>query len=155
MPPGPLHCAGRLNLGVRPLKEGAEMVGKSSKPAVTVQSFIAALDHPLKQEIAALRQVLLGMDPKISEEIKWNAPSFRTSEHFATMHLRSKNSLQLILHLGARSKRTVPPDAIADPHMLLKWLGPDRASIGITGREELVQKSGPLVAIVREWIKHV
>ena len=131
------------------------MAKNSRKPAATVQSFIAALDHPLKQEVVALRQVLLGADPKITEEIKWNAPSFRTSEHFATMHLRSKNSLQLILHLGARSKRTVPPDAIADPHKLLKWLGPDRASVSFTGREDLVQKSGPLVAIVREWIKHV
>src|SRR5690606_29648292 len=105
------------------------MVGKSAKPAVTVQSFIAALDHPLKLEIAALRQLLLGVDSKISEEIKWNSPSFRTSEHFATMHLRAKDSLQLILHLGAKSKRTVPPDAIADPHKLLHWLGPDRASV--------------------------
>ncbi|MBJ6979251.1 DUF1801 domain-containing protein [Luteimonas sp. MC1895] len=131
------------------------MAEKSRKPAATVQSFLAALDHPLKQEVVALRKVLLKADPKITEEVKWNAPSFKTSEHFATMHLRAKNSLQLILHLGARSKRTVPRDAIADPHMLLKWLGPDRASIGITGREDLVQKSGPLVAIVREWIKHV
>ena len=131
------------------------MVGKSSKPAVTVQSFIAALDHPLKQEIAALRQVLLGMDPKISEEIKWNAPSFRTSEHFATMHLRAKDSFQLILHLGAKAKRSVPPGAIADPHDLLNWLGPDRASVKFATREDLAQKSEPLAAIVREWIKHV
>jgi hypothetical protein len=131
------------------------MVEKSAKPAATVQSFIASLDHPLKQEIAALRQVLLGADPKISEEIKWNAPSFRTSEHFATMHLRAKDSLQLILHLGAKSKRMVPQDAIADPNRLLKWLGPDRASVSFRGSEDLARKSGALVAIVRQWIKHV
>jgi len=131
------------------------MVEKSAKPAATVQSFIAALDHPLKQEIVALRQILLGADPKISEEIKWNAPSFRTSEHFATMHLRAKDSLQLILHLGAKSKRTVPPAAIADPHKLLKWLGPDRASVMFANQEDLTQKGGPLVAIVQQWIRHV
>ncbi len=131
------------------------MADKTRKPAPTVPSFIAVLDHPLKAEIVALRQILLGADARISEEIKWNAPSFRTSEHFATMHLRAKDSLQLILHLGAKSKRTVPRDAIDDPSKLLTWLGPDRASIRIAGPDDLAQKTRPLVAVVQEWIKHV
>jgi hypothetical protein len=131
------------------------MTDKSREPATTVQSFIDALDHPLKSEIVAIRQLLLSADPAISEEIKWNAPSFRTSEHFATMHLRAKNAVQLILHLGAKSKRTVPPDAIADPEGLLKWLGADRASISFTGAADLAHKDDALVAIIRQWIKHV
>jgi hypothetical protein len=128
---------------------------KSRKQAATVHSFIAELEHPLKDEIVALRQLLLDANPAISEEVKWNAPSFRTSEHFATMHLRAKDSVQLILHLGARSKRAIPSDAIADPAALLKWLGPDRASVTFTSADDLTQKSDALVAIVRQWIKHV
>lgn len=131
------------------------MNGKSRKPATTVQSFIDEIDHPLKNEIVALRQLLLSADPAISEEIKWNAPSFRTSEHFATMHLRAKNAIQLILHMGARSKLTVPPKAIADPTGLLKWLGADRASVGFTGAADMADKDEALVAIIRQWIKHV
>ncbi|MBJ6985574.1 DUF1801 domain-containing protein [Luteimonas sp. MC1750] len=131
------------------------MLGKGAGSLLTVQAFIAALDHPLKQEIVALRHILLGADPGISEENKWNAPSFRTSEHFATMPLRAKDSVQLILHLGARSKRALPPGWIPDPHGILKWLGPDRASVRFAGREDLVVKREPLVAVVREWIKHV
>ena len=46
------------------------MTDKSRKPTATVQSFIDALDHPLKGEIIALRQLLLNTDPTISEEIK-------------------------------------------------------------------------------------
>lgn len=131
------------------------MTDKNRKPATTVQSFIDALDHPLKSEIIALRQLLLSINPAISEEIKWNAPSFRTSEHFATMHLRAKDSVQLILHLGAKSKRVIPPGAIADPEKLLKWLGPDRAAVRITGAGDLAKKSDALVAIIRQWITHV
>ena len=145
----------RLLVLVSGRSEEGEMAGRSRKPAATVQSFIAALDHPLKQEIAALRQILLEADPGIAEEVKWNAPSFRTSEHFATMRLRPTDSLQLILHLGARSGRTIPEGAIADPHQLLRWLAPDRASVSFAGREDLERKSGPLVAIVREWIKYL
>lgn len=131
------------------------MAENSRKPAATVPAFIAALDHPLKSDIVALREVLLGTDTSIAEEIKWNAPSFRTSEHFATMHLRAKDSLQLILHLGARPRNVIPPGAIADPHRLLKWLGPGRASVTFAGREDLEQKTAALIAIVRQWIKHV
>lgn len=131
------------------------MTDKNLKPAATVQSFIDALDHPLKDEIVALRQLLLHVDPAVSEEVKWNAPSFRTSEYFATIHLRAKESLQLILHLGAKSSRSVPADAIADPEGLLKWLGPDRASVSFVGAGSVAQKGDALAAIVRQWIKHV
>jgi hypothetical protein len=60
-----------------------------------VETFLASLDHPFKQEILALRQIFLGADPSIAEGIKWNAPSFRTSEYFATFHLRAKDGVQV------------------------------------------------------------
>ena len=63
-----------------------------------VEIFLAALDHPLKPEILALRQIILAADPSITEGIKWNVPSFRTSEYFATMHLRAKDGIHVILH---------------------------------------------------------
>lgn len=131
------------------------MAEKNRKPATTVESFLAALEHPLKREIVALRKLLMGIDPAITEEIKWNAPSFRTSEHFATMHLRARDSLQLILHLGPRTKRSLPAGAIPDPDGLLKWLGPDRASVSFRGREDLATRSEALTAIIRQWIRHV
>ena len=65
-----------------------------------VEAFLAALDHPFKQEVLALRQIILGADPGIAEGIKWNAPSFRTSEWFATFQLRARDCVQVILHLG-------------------------------------------------------
>lgn len=131
------------------------MPTKPCKPARDVDAFLEALDHPLKPEIVALRQLLLGADERISEEVKWNAPSFRTSEHFATLHLRSRSAVQLILHLGARPGKVIPAGAIEGPQGLLKWLGPDRASVSLAGREDLERKSGPLVAIVRQWIEQV
>ena len=131
------------------------MADKGRKPVATVHTFISALDHPHKDAIVALRQLLLSADPAISEEVKWNAPSFRTSEHFATMHLRGQDSFQLILHLGAKSGRKVPKDAIADPDKLLKWLGPDRAAVTFFGAGDLTSKSDALVAIVRQWIEYV
>ena len=62
----------------------------TKKVPPTVEALLASLEHPLKREILALRTLVLKVDSSIAEEIKWNAPSFRTTEHFATMHLRAK-----------------------------------------------------------------
>ena len=131
------------------------MTHKSRNSASTVQAFIEASDHPLKAEILSLRNLLLTIDPAIAEEIKWNAPSYLTSEHFATMHLRAKDSLQLILHLGAKPKGTVAADAIVDPDGLLTWLGPGRASVLFSGSGDVDRKAGALTAIVRQWVNHL
>lgn len=124
------------------------------KPPSDVVAFLGALQHPLMPEIIALRKIILGVDPRIGEEIKWNAPSFRTTEHFATMHLRAKGQLQLILHFSAK-KREAAASGIPDPDALLAWLGPDRASVKFTGMDELRAKRQALEQVIRHWIEGI
>jgi hypothetical protein len=70
--------------------------GKSKQPSHTtaadttsaVDEFMRTLDHPFKKAIEAIRSSMLAADRAIAEGIKWNAPSFRTSEYFATTNLR-------------------------------------------------------------------
>lgn len=121
-----------------------------------VEAFLAALDHPRVAEIRALRKIILDADPKIAEGIKWNAPSFRTSEYFATFHLRAPDGVQLILHLGAKKRDGASPRAeIADPDSLLEWLGPDRASVRFRDGKEIALRRAPFRKVLREWIAHV
>lgn len=121
---------------------------------VTVEAFIAALDHPLKGEILRLRNQLLAVDPAIGEQIKWNAPSFHTREDFATMQLRRPDVLRLVLHLGAKARR-LPAAAIDDPQGLLTWLGPDRALLEFRSAAELAERQLVLAQIIRQWLRHV
>jgi hypothetical protein len=65
----------------------------AKKATQTVEEFLETFDHPLKQEVIALRAIILGADARITEGIKWNVPSFRTSEYFATFHLRSNEAV--------------------------------------------------------------
>ncbi|QOY88358.1 DUF1801 domain-containing protein [Paludibaculum fermentans] len=122
----------------------------------SVESFLATLDHPRKPEILALRELILSADPNIREAIKWNAPSFYTTEHFATMNLRAKNGLGLILHFGAKknaiSKTGVP---IPDPHSLLEWLAKDRALVTFRDLKDLDAKGDAFTNLLREWIRHL
>ena len=41
----------------------------------SVEDFLAALEHPFKPEILALRTIVLDADAGIAEGIKWNAPA--------------------------------------------------------------------------------
>ena len=129
--------------------------GKHDNTAA-IEAFMATLEHPCKAEIQALRKLILGVDPSVAEGIKWNAPSYRTTEYFATTNLRAKKGIGLILHLGAKV-RDLPGGAIAidDPEKLLTWLGKDRASVEFSGAGELAAKSAALAGVLRQWIRHV
>jgi hypothetical protein len=129
---------------------------RSASVPENVETFLASLDHPFKQEILALKQVILGADPSIAEGIKWNAPSFRTSEYFATVHLRAKDGVQIILHLGAKTRVNAPAGiAIADPEALLEWLAKDRASATFRDLNDIDARRSAFVDIIRQWIRHV
>jgi hypothetical protein len=141
---------------VAPAKPRGAAKAPPPDSSAAVETFMAALEHPFKAEIGLLREILLGADPAITEGIKWNAPSFRTTEYFATTHLRGKGTVGLILHLGAKA-RQLPPGGlkIADPAGLLKWLGKDRALLEFHNRAEIEAARTALTALVREWIRHV
>lgn len=124
--------------------------------AADVESFLAALEHPFRREILAVRELILGAAPSIAEGVKWNAPSFRTSEWFATFHLRARDGVRVILHLGAKKRDDAGGvAAVHDPEGLLRWLAADRAAVTFGDLAEVQAKGPALAAVVRAWIGHV
>jgi len=121
-----------------------------------VDAFMAQSTHAHKDAIEALRGIVLAVDASVTEGIRWNAPSFRSSEWFATTHLRCRRGIGLILHLGAKV-RALPPGGLVidDPSGLLKWLGPDRAMLEFDGLGELQQRTPAVLALLRQWIRQV
>jgi hypothetical protein len=82
--------------------------GLSSAPRVAraVDDLMARLDQPFNAEIEAIRATILGVAISIAEGIKWNTPSSRKGEYFATVYLREKTRVAVILHLGAQARDT-------------------------------------------------
>jgi len=121
-----------------------------------VDAFFALLTHPHVDALQAVRRIILDADPGISEGIKWKVPSFRTTDYFATLHLRTKQGIGLILHFGAKKKdgRTAQRD-ITDPAGLLVWLAEDRAVVALADAADVEAKRPALTAIIRQWIQHV
>lgn len=129
---------------------------KAGEADDAVGDYLRDLKHPLKKEIEAVRLIMLGVNPAIDEGIKWNVPSFRTEkEWFATFNVRAKDSIQLIFHLGAKTRSDQKAFKLADPDGLVKWLGKDRAMVTLGAGRDIPANRKALEAIVRAWIKHV
>jgi hypothetical protein len=78
-----------------------------AKPVVDdATAFLASLNHPLKKDIEAVRKLILGVSPEIADGVKWNSLSFRHTDWFATVNLRSKDVIQLVMHTAQR-RRTI------------------------------------------------
>lgn len=64
-----------------------------------VEAFMDRLDHPFKAEVQALREIIKGVSPDITEQIKWNAPTFsHDGDYIATFNLHSVKNVHLVFH---------------------------------------------------------
>lgn len=127
-----------------------------SKPPSDVDAFFAKLRHPHADAFKTLRTIILGADPRIAEGIKWNVPSFRTSDYFATLHLRTQRGVGVILHFGAKKRLDLAArTAIRDPASLLVWLADDRAVVAFADLKDVQAKAQAFSSLVRQWIGHV
>src|SRR5690606_28016936 len=111
-----------------------------------VDDYMAALDHPYKAEVAALREIILGVSDDITETIKWNAPTFSYKGYLATFNLHSKLGRQvahLVFHDGI---------ILADPTGMLEGDYPDRRMAYFADMAEVEAQADALRALVRDWI---
>lgn len=70
-----------------------------------VDEFMDKLDHPFKVEVETVRQIIKNVNKDITEQIKWNAPSFSyKGEYLVTFNLREKGRIHLVFHNPAISK---------------------------------------------------
>ena len=121
-----------------------------------VTAYMATLQHPLKAEITSVLALIRNADPAIVAGIKWNAPSFRLTEWFATLNVRSQDAVQIILHLGAKSRDDVTVrEAIADPQNLMRWLGKDRALVSFRDAAAIKAGGAAFQTLLRQWITHL
>ena len=103
-----------------------------------------------------MRALILQVHPSIREGVKWNAPSFRTSEYFATTNLRAKVGVGLVLHFGAKVRNVaVGRETIKDPQKLLTWMAKDRATANFANMKDLAAKGKAFQAVLKQWINHV
>ena len=124
----------------------------TSADSAEVDAFLRDCDHPRVAEFEQVRKLILDASHSISEGIKWSAPSFRTEEWFATLHVRDPQKVQVVFHLGAKKRDTAQRLPVGAPEGMVEWLAPDRCMVTI---EDVKRRGKALQAFVRGWILHV
>ncbi|WP_067547877.1 DUF1801 domain-containing protein [Nocardia crassostreae] len=121
----------------------------------TVEEFLADSPHPRKAKIEELRAAILLANPQLTEQIKWNAPSFCVNgDDRITFQLQPKDVVALIFHRGAK-KRDGDADGFTfdDPTGLIDWRSPDRGLIGFADKQDVQAKLPAVVDLATRWIK--
>lgn len=114
-------------------------------------ALVAALGHPSEPAIQRLRDVILAAEPRLTEGVKWNAPSYAVGgEDRLTFRLNPPPALQIIFHRGARPKDQ--DFAFVDPTGLLTWAAPDRGVLTVDQAMDISGIEAPLADLVRRWI---
>ena len=117
----------------------------SARHADEVAEFMENLDHPLKEEVQLVREIIQNVDSAISEQIKWNAPSFSfQGEYLVTFNLRAKDRIHLVFHNPMIAKVKSP---------LLEGNYPDRRMAYFADRSEIQAKRQSLEKALKDLIK--
>ncbi|MTD16919.1 DUF1801 domain-containing protein [Nakamurella sp. YIM 132087] len=120
--------------------------------AENVDRYLAELEHPLRAQVVALRAAILAVDPRITKDVKWNAPSFgRAGEHRVTFRLHPGRRIQVILHRGAAVRADAATFVFDDPTGLIEWRG-DRGIIALSTASEADRHTQVVADLAQRWI---
>lgn len=126
------------------------MAKKSSVPkrsdAEQVSQWMLTTTYPMKAEIETLREIIKGSDAKISERIKWNAPSYSYKEDIVTFGPDKKGRLLLVFH---------HPFVVKIKSDLLEGDYKDRRLVYFRDAGEISSRKKELSRIVKEIVKEI
>lgn len=137
-----------------PDAKGDQMTDAPPLPPA-VEQFLGAM--PAADAARALRTLcalILGAEPRLEAEIKWNAPSFTLAgRDVLTTGVNRDGSIRLVLHRGAaRAAPGVQRPEIDDPLGLLEWRGVDRAIATFADGGAVQESATATRELVRQWI---
>lgn len=108
-----------------------------------VEAWFETYDNPQKELVRAVRSVILDVDDRMSEAIKWQAPTFMFGGNLASFYPRSAKHVALLFHTGA---------SLPDPTGLLEGEGDTTRVARFADADDLATKADALRDLVRAWI---
>lgn len=107
-----------------------------------VDAWLSDYENPMKAVVAAMREAILAADTRVTETIKWQAPTFVYKGNIASFFPKAKKHASLMFHRGAH----IPGDF---PN--LEGEAKDGRSFKVTDLDDLAAKRAELQAIVVAW----
>ena len=91
-------------------------------------------DHPLDSQIRRVREIILAMDERVEEAMKWKSPTVMYKGSIAFFFMNAKKHVSLMFHTRA---------TIDDPNGLLEGEGKEGGRRSFTVRR-ILKKRRPL-----------
>jgi len=107
-----------------------------------VDDWFKQLDHPLKDLMLGIREVILQADTRMSETIKWSTPTFSYEGNLLSIQPRAKQFVSLLVHRGSE----IPGD-----HPILEGDADLVRTIRVASAEDLAARRADLEAVVHAW----
>ena len=107
-----------------------------------VDEWFEAYEHPLKDAMQRMREIILAADPRMDECIKWKSPTFTFNGNLASFNPRTKAHVSLMFHTGAK---------IPGAHPRLIGSGDTARYMKIADLAEAESARPDLEAIVAAW----
>lgn len=123
-------------------------MAKKLSDAEQVANYMSTLEHPMKAEIETLRAIIQGTDEKISERIKWNAPSYFYKEDMLTFGplMRIMDGILLVFH---------HPCIVHIESEILEGKYKDRRLVTFKNSADVASKRTEIESIIREMIAYI
>ena len=117
----------------------------------TVDAWLGNVDSPMRAMITPLRALALGAAPGVTEQIKWNAPSFSLGgADRITMGIEAKGGVRAILHRGVKVQNAAG-FAFDDPAGLARWPAADRGVLTFRTEAEITDRAAALADLFTRW----
>lgn len=107
-----------------------------------VDAWFLGYDNPQKDLVQAVRETILTADRRITETIKWQAPTFVYKGTLASFFPKTKTHASLMFHKGA---------TIKGKFMHLEGEGKEARTMKFADARDLKAKSAELKAVVKAW----
>jgi hypothetical protein len=113
-----------------------------------VNAYMRQSTHPLKAEMDAVRSIIMRANDKITERVKWNAPSFFYKLDMAAFNPRATDCVQVVFvfHDGAM---------LDERFGLLEGDSPDRRVAKFYDMADIASKKAALERVVNSWVKFI
>jgi hypothetical protein len=109
-----------------------------------VDEFMAELDHPLKPEVQEIRDIIKGVNAGITEQVKWNAPTFSfDGGYLVTFNLRATDRVHLVFH---------DPEVVNVKNALLEGNMPGRRMAFLSDMADVKAEQAALEDVIRDLV---
>ena len=109
-----------------------------------VDAWFERYENPQRDLVQAVREAVLDADERVTETVKWQAPTFMYKGNIASFYPKTTKHASLMFHRGAM---------LDDPDGLLEGEGDVSRVARFLDADDLERKREALQRLIRNWIE--